>query len=92
MLKASVKMGFFLQAHYLLKVRMIDVCIHTEQSLENSSNNVLKISRKRGTCAAKKYETTVALYLFCWKNNRENTQTCLYSIERKLAYPIFEGI
>jgi hypothetical protein len=50
MLEAGVKMGFFFEAHNLLKMCVINMSINTEKSLKYCLYNFPKIWWKRGSC------------------------------------------
>lgn len=46
MLEAGVEMGLLLQSDNLLKVRVIDVRVHSKQTLEYGFYNLPKVCRK----------------------------------------------
>jgi hypothetical protein len=48
--EASIEVGFLFQTHDLLKVRVVDVCIHSEQALEYCLDHVSEINREWSTC------------------------------------------
>lgn len=50
MLEAGVQMGLLLKAHNLLKMRVIDVGIYTEQTFEYGLHYILEVWREWSTC------------------------------------------
>lgn len=49
-LEASIEMGFLLEAHNLLEMRVIDVRVHPKQTLKYRFDNFSEIRRKRRPC------------------------------------------
>lgn len=43
-------MGFLFEAHNLLEMRVIDVCVYPEQPLKDCLHNILKIAREWSPC------------------------------------------
>ena len=52
-LEASVEMRLLFQADDALKMRVVDVCINAEETLEDGSHHLLKVRGKWNTCIAK---------------------------------------
>lgn len=49
MLKARIQMGLLLKTHNFLKMGMINMCIHTKETLKNCLDNILEVGWKRRT-------------------------------------------
>jgi hypothetical protein len=50
MLEAGVKVGFFLEAHNLLKMCVVNMSINTEKALEYRLHDFPKILWEGGSC------------------------------------------
>ena len=62
-LEARVQMSLCREQHYVLEVRVVDMRVHSEETLENHLNYVHKIARKRYSDRTGKHLFVVQLRL-----------------------------
>ena len=51
MLEASVEMSFFFQTHNPLEMRVVDVRVHTEQTLQDCLHDIMEVAREWVSCS-----------------------------------------
>ena len=51
-LEARVQMGFSRQEHYVLEMRVVDVCVYSEQAFEDDFDDSFKVAREGNTQSA----------------------------------------